>query len=146
MKILVVSGPNLNMLGKRDPTKYGIITLEEINQNLALLSKKLNIELVFFQSNIEGEIINFLQTDDSRSADGMILNPGALIRYAYCFRQAIVDWNKPFVELHMSDINKTGVNKKINILDDVDSRINQVVGLKEASYYSALEFIVNYLS
>ncbi len=143
MKILIVNGPNLNILEKRDPKKYGVITLLEINQELKKLAEKLDCQLEFFQSNHEGAIIDFLQQDSSREADGVLVNPGALIRYAYSFRQALVDLDKPVMEIHMSDINKTGVNKKVNILEDV--RVGQVTGLKEASYYEGLRQLVNFI-
>ena len=113
MKILVINGPNLNLLGKRDPSKYGAVTLRLINDQLQKMAGQLNCQLVFFQSNHEGEIIDFLQKVSSRKADGILINPGALIRYAYSFRQALIDHSKPLMEIHMSDINKTGVNKKI---------------------------------
>jgi 3-dehydroquinate dehydratase-2 len=142
MKILVIHGPNLNLLGKRDPAKYGRVTMDQINQELQKQAVELRVEIDCFQSNYEGGIIDFLQKDSSRSADGLIINPGALIRYSFTFRQALVDWGKPFIELHMSDINKTGVNTKINVLDDVPTRIEQVTGLKERSYYTAFERIV----
>lgn len=142
MKILVIHGPNLNLLGKRDQSKYGTITMAEVNKELKDIALKEQIDIEFFQSNYEGGIIDFLQKDTSRVADGLIINPGALIRYAYTFRQALVDWDKPFIEVHMSDINKTGVNKKVNVLDDVPKRLKQVTGLKEGSYYKALEEII----
>lgn len=145
MKILVIHGPNLNLLGKRDPAKYGSITMQEINDALKKKADEMNISIEFFQSNYEGGIIDFLQKDSSRMADGAIINPGALMRYAYTFRQALVDWDKPFMEIHLSDINKTGVNKKINILDDVQTRVAQVTGMKEHSYYRGLENLVNYI-
>jgi len=143
MKILVINGPNLNMLGRRNPAKYGKITLLEINKELKKLAEKLDCQLEFFQSNHEGEIIDFLQKESSREANGILVNPGALIRYAYCFRQALVDHSKPVMEIHMSDINKTGVNKKVNILDDV--RVGQVTGLKEGSYYEGLKQLINFI-
>ena len=120
-----------------------MITLLEINQELKKLAEKLDCQLEFFQSNHEGAIIDFLQQDTSREADGVLVNPGALIRYAYSFRQALVDLDKPVMEIHMSDINKTGVNKKVNILEDV--RVGQVTGLKEASYYEGLRQLVNFI-
>ena len=143
MKILVINGPNLNLLGKRDPSKYGAVTLRLINDQLQKMAGQLNCQLVFSQSNHEGEIIDFLQKVSSRKADGILINPGALIRYAYSFRQALIDHSKPLMEIHMSDINKTGVNKKINILDDI--RIGQITGLKEKSYYVGLLKLINYL-
>src|SRR5512137_305282 len=141
--ILVVHGPNLNLLGKRDPAKYGVITLPAINAALQKLAEELGVRVEFFQSNHEGTIIDFLQQDSSRAAHGVLVNPGALIRYAYCFRQALVDLNKPVLEVHMSDIKRTGVNQQVNVLDDV--RIGQVTGLKEASYYEGLKQLVQYL-
>lgn len=135
--ILVVHGPNLNLLGKRDPARYGTITLDEINRTLRTMARDLGVSIETFQSNHEGAIIDFLQRDSSRAAHGVLVNPGALIRYAYCFRQALVDLNKPVVEIHMSDISATGVNRSVNILDDV--RVDQVTGLKEASYYEGLK-------
>ena len=143
MKILVINGPNLNMLGKRDPKKYGTVTLLEINEELKKIAEELNCELEFFQSNHEGAIIDFLQKESSREADGVLVNPGALIRYAYCFRQALVDHGKPVMEIHMSDINKTGVNKKVNVLEDV--RVGQVAGLREGSYYKGLKQLVKFI-
>jgi 3-dehydroquinate dehydratase-2 len=143
MHILVIHGPNLNMLGKRDPTKYGTLTMADINRELQHLAGELNCELAFFQSNHEGAIIDFLQMESSRAADGVIINPGALVRYGYSLRQAFVDLGKPVIEIHMSDIHKTGVNTAVNVLEDI--RIDQIVGLKEQSYYEALKKLVRYL-
>jgi 3-dehydroquinate dehydratase-2 len=144
MKILVIHGPNLNLLGKRDPTKYGTLTMADINQQLQGIATALDCELDFFQSNHEGAIIDFLQRASSRAADGVIINPGALVRYGYSLRQAFVDLDKPVIEVHMSNISKTGVNLSVNVLEDV--RIDQVVGLKEGSYYEALKKLITYLS
>src|SRR6266567_2307307 len=142
MKILVIHGPNLNMLGKRDPTKYGTLTMTGINKQLQIMALELDCKLEFFQSNHEGAIIDFLQLESSRMADGVIINPGALVRYAYSLRQAFVDLGKPVIEVHMSNIHKTGVNRAVNVLDDV--RVDQIVGLKEQSYYEALRAVVDY--
>ncbi|PIU73982.1 3-dehydroquinate dehydratase [Candidatus Roizmanbacteria bacterium CG06_land_8_20_14_3_00_34_14] len=143
MKILVINGPNLNILGKRDPQKYGTVTLLEINESLKKIACELDCQLEFFQSNHEGAIIDFLQKESSQEADGVLVNPGALIRYAFCFRQALVDLDKPVMEIHMSDINKTGVNKKINVLEDI--RIGQITGLKEGSYFEGLKQLINFI-
>jgi 3-dehydroquinate dehydratase II len=143
IKILVLHGPNLNLLGKRDPSRYGTITMEQINTEMEGLARELGVRVEFFQSNHEGAIIDFLQEDASRAAHGVLVNPGALIRYSYCFRQALVDLNKPVMEIHMSDIKRTGVNQQVNVLDDV--RMGQVTGLKEGSYYEGLKQLVNYL-
>ena len=143
MNILVIHGPNLNLLGKRDPTKYGTLTITDINKELQNLAVRLNCELEFFQSNHEGAIIDFLQMESSRAADGVIINPGALVRYGYSLRQAFIDLGKPTIEIHMSDIHKTGINTSVNVLEDI--RIEQIVGLKEQSYYEALKKLINYL-
>ena len=143
MRILVIHGPNLNLLGKRDPTKYGTLTMAGINEQLQGIATAFNCELDFFQSNHEGAIIDFLQLESSRASDGVIINPGALVRYGYSLRQAFVDLDKPVIEVHMSDISKTGVNLSVNVLEDV--RIDQVVGLKEGSYYEALKKLIMYL-
>lgn len=143
MKILVVHGPNLNLLGKRDPAKYGAVTMSEINEQLQRMAGELDCELAFFQSNHEGAIIDFLQRETSRAADGVIINPGALVRYGYSLRQALIDLGKPVIEVHMSDIHRTGINQTVNVLDDV--RLDQIVGLKEQSYYQALAKLVQYL-
>ncbi|PDW04706.1 type II 3-dehydroquinate dehydratase [Candidatus Viridilinea mediisalina] len=143
LNILVVHGPNLNLLGQRDRDKYGSLTLGEINEQIRLHAAQLGVEVAFFQSNHEGALIDYFQLETSRAADGVLLNPGALIRYAYSFRQALVDLGKPVMEVHMSDIAKTGVNKQINVLDDV--RVGQVCGLKEQSYYEGLQQLVAYI-
>jgi len=143
MKILVIHGPNLNLLGKRDPTKYGTVTMADINEQLLIIARELDCELAFFQSNHEGAIIDFLQLESSRAADGVIINPGALVRYGYSLRQAFVDLGKPVIEVHMSDIHKTGINQAVNVLENV--RIDQIVGLKEQSYYKALKKLINYV-
>ncbi len=142
-KVLVIHGPNLNLLGKRDPSKYGTVTLGEVDARLRELAGELGVEVEAFQSNHEGAIIDFLQRETSRAADGVLVNPGALIRYAYCFRQALVDLGRPVMEVHMSDIGATGVNRGVNVLDDV--RVGQVTGLKEGSYYEGLKKLVAHL-
>lgn len=144
LKILVVHGPNLNLLGKRDPTKYGTITMQQVNDQIQKLADEMGVDVVFFQSNHEGSFIDFFQGDDSRASDGVLINPGALIRYAYSFRQSLVDLNKPVMEIHMSDIHKTGVNQAVNVLDGV--RVGQVTGLKEESYYQGFKELVEYIN
>lgn len=143
MKILVINGPNLNLLGKRDPAKYGKFTLKKINDKLKDMAKKNNCSLIFFQSNHEGAIIDFLQKEPSRETDGVLINPGALVRYGYSLRQALIDLDKPLIEVHMSDINKTGISKKVNVLEDI--RIGQIVGLKDKSYCEGLLILLSHL-
>jgi 3-dehydroquinate dehydratase II len=128
------------MLGRREPAKYGTLTMADINAGLQRLAAGLDCELALFQSNHEGALIDFLQWESSREADGVIINPGALVRYGYSLRQALVDLGKPVIEVY---IHKTGVNTAVNVLDGV--RIDQIVGLKEHSYYEALTALISYL-
>ncbi|HOP06772.1 MAG TPA: type II 3-dehydroquinate dehydratase [candidate division Zixibacteria bacterium] len=102
-RILVVNGPNLNLLGKREPEIYGRSTLDELNGKLNDMAKELKIELKFFQSNHEGEIIDFLHKE-APDAHGLIINPGALTHYSYALRDAISAVSIEAVEVHMSNI------------------------------------------
>ena len=114
------------------------------DKRLMKIAKKSFCELDFFQSNHEGAIIDFLQKESSRKANGVLINPGALVRYGYSLRQALIDFDKPFIEVHMTDINKTGVNISVNVLEDI--RTGQTSGLREKSYYNALEKLVSHLN
>lgn len=102
-RILIVNGPNLNLLGKREPEVYGTNTLEELNSRLAEVAKKLRIEISFFQSNSESEIIDYLHKE-AFDADGLIINPGALTHYSYALRDAIAAVGIEAIEVHMSNI------------------------------------------
>lgn len=102
-KILVVNGPNLNLLGEREPDIYGSQSLDELNGRLDELAQELELELVFFQSNSEGELIDFIQRE-GREALGMILNPGALTHYSYALRDVVSAVNIDTVEVHLSNI------------------------------------------
>lgn len=101
-KIIVINGPNLNMLGTREPDNYGVDTLETINAGLADDAEKLDFELSFFQSNIEGEIVTEIQ--NARSADGVILNAGAYTHTSVAIRDAIASIDIPVVEVHLTNI------------------------------------------
>jgi 3-dehydroquinate dehydratase-2 len=102
-RILVINGPNLNLLGKREPEVYGTETLDELNGKLADIAKELGIEASFFQSNSESEIIDYLHKEGF-DADGLIINPGALTHYGYALRDAIAAVGIEAVEVHMSNI------------------------------------------
>ena len=103
MKILVIHGPNLNLLGKRDREVYGDKTLEEINSLVGQRAKELGVDVAFFQSNNEGDVIDFVQKE-SPAADGIIINPGALTHYGLSLRDALSDTGIPTVEVHLSNI------------------------------------------
>ena len=103
LKIGIINGPNLNMLGKRDQKIYGDLTLEEINHELKSFAKKEGIELTLKQSNFEGEIIESIQQFSSQ-VDGLIINPAAYTHYSYAIADAIRDCPIPVIEVHLSNI------------------------------------------
>lgn len=106
MKIAVINGPNLNFLGIREPDIYGHETLADLEKDLKRESeKKQNVELVFFQSNSEGKLIDFLQSCYENKVDGIIINPGALTHYSYAIADAIKSISIPTVEVHISNIH-----------------------------------------
>jgi 3-dehydroquinate dehydratase-2 len=142
MKILVINGPNLNRLGKRDREHYGSDTLESIENKLAEKGRALDCELVFFQSNHEGAIIDFIQ-EKAVGADGILINPGALTHYGYSLHDALVDAGLPVIEVHLSDINTREEWRKISVISDL--AIKQVSGLKTESYLAGLEALAEYI-
>ncbi len=103
-KILIINGPNLNMVGIREPGVYGSDTLDSINTEIKAYAKTLSLECDFFQSNCEGELVNKIHTVLT-DYDGCVLNAGAYTHYSYAIRDAIAAVNKPFVEVHMSNVH-----------------------------------------
>lgn len=138
MKILVINGPNLNMLGKRDKKQYGTMTLKEINKGLKL--RKENNKIKFFQSNYEGKIVAKIQK--SLNFDAMILNLGAFTHQSIAIRDALELFKGLKVEVHLSDINNREDFRKINYIKDVVDK--SFIGEKENSYYKALDYILNF--
>lgn len=102
MNIAVVHGPNLRLLGTREPEVYGTDTLDDVNDGLAGLAEELGVELVFFQSNHEGEILDFVE-QAAGQAGGFLVNPGALAHTSVALRDALVGIGRPFVEVHISN-------------------------------------------
>jgi 3-dehydroquinate dehydratase-2 len=142
MKILVINGPNLNMLGKRDPEHYGTDTLPEIEWALTEKSQSLGCELSFFQSNHEGAIIDFIQAQ-ADGADGILINPAALTHYGYSLHDALLDAGLPIVEVHLSDIQNREDWRQTSVISDV--AIKQFSGLKKQSYILGLEALVEHI-
>jgi 3-dehydroquinate dehydratase-2 len=142
MKILVINGPNLNMLGKRDPEHYGTDTLSEIEQALTEKSRTLGCQLSFFQSNHEGAIIDFIQAN-TEGANGILINPAALTHYGYSLHDALLDTGLPVVEVHLSDTQKREDWRKISVIADI--AIKQFSGLKKESYILGLEALVEHI-
>jgi 3-dehydroquinate dehydratase-2 len=140
MRILVINGPNLNMLGERDKTIYGDKTLPEIETMLKKLGKRLGAEVTTFQSNSEGELINFLQANASKS-DGLIINPGAFSHYSLALRDALADIAVPIIEVHLSNIYAREDWRAKSVIAPVAK--GQITGLGWRGYLAALNTIVS---
>lgn len=102
MKVAVVHGPNLRLLGRREPEVYGSDTLADLNLMLSTLAAELDVELQIFQSNHEGELVDYID-DASREVDGFLINPGAFTHTSIALRDALTGVNRPFVEVHLSN-------------------------------------------
>ncbi|MDO8481476.1 MAG: type II 3-dehydroquinate dehydratase [bacterium] len=141
--ILLIHGPNLNRLGKRDALNYGQKTLAEIEASVADEAKKLGHDVKTFQSNHEGALIDFLQKE-AENAAGIIINPGALTHYSYALHDAIVDTKLPCVEVHLSEISSREAWRKISVT--APACIAQISGKKEAGYIDAVRALHAHLS
>jgi len=142
VRILIINGPNLNMLGRRDPEHYGTQTLESIEQALSQQARELDCEVAFFQSNHEGAIIDFIQQETSASS-GILINPGALTHYGYSLHDALVDSGLPVVEVHLSNIAAREDWRQQSVI--ADATIKQVTGFKAESYRLGLAALVNHI-
>lgn len=136
MKLLIINGPNLNMLGKREPGVYGSKSLEDINNDLTSYANSLWIELSFFQSNIEGEIINTIHRAPENGIEGIIINPGAFTHYSIAIRDALTSINIPSVEVHLSNIHQREEFRHKSVTAPVC--IGQVSGFGPISYKMAI--------
>lgn len=142
MRILLINGPNLNRLGRRDPAIYGRRTLPEIEAAVLARAKELGAEVLSFQANGEGEIIDFLHREGDR-AQGIIINPGAFTHYSYALRDALQDTGLPAIEVHLSNIYGREEFRHGNVIAPVVR--GQVTGLGWRGYLLALEYLVQAL-
>jgi len=142
MKILVINGPNLNMLGKRDKAIYGDKTLSQIDAILKKEGKSLGADIVSFQSNSEGELIGFIQKNSSK-ASGIIINPGALTHYGFSLLDALYDSGLPVIEVHMSNIYAREDWRTESVIAPVAK--GQISGLGWRGYVAALQILVGEL-
>ncbi|MFL2763802.1 MAG: type II 3-dehydroquinate dehydratase [Dehalococcoidia bacterium] len=142
MKLLIINGPNLNLLGKRDRSLYGSLGLDQIENNLNSEAEKLKINIEFFQSNHEGNIVDFLQSNSLKS-DGIIINPGALTHYGISLRDGLLDSKLPIIEVHLSNIHSREEFRNRSVVSDIS--VGQIVGLGWQGYIYALNFLKYYI-
>ncbi len=139
MRVLIIHGPNLNLLGKREVGLYGDRTLEEVNSTIKSQAAELGLETLFFQSNSEGELIDFIQ-NESPNADGIIINPGALTHYGLSLRDALSDCRLPVIEVHLSNIYAREDFRRKSVIAPVAR--GQISGLGWRGYIAALRSMV----
>ncbi len=143
MKILVLNGPNLNMLGKREPEIYGTTTLLDIEKEIIEYSKTFNgVEVDFFQSNHEGEIVDKIQSAQG-VYDGLIINPAAFTHTSVAIADAIKAVNLPAVEIHLSNIQSREDFRKKSVT--APSCVGQIAGFGKNSYLAGLLCLVKHL-
>ena len=142
-KILVIHGPNLNMLGKREPDTYGHETLDEINTMLKTRAKRLGLLLETFQSNHEGEIVDKIQQAND-SFHGIIINPAAYTHTSIAIRDALIMLDIPIVEIHLSNIYKMESFRHVSMVSDIAT--DQITGFGSYGYILALEGLAQQLA
>ena len=142
MRILLINGPNLNTLGEREPDIYGALTLPDIEARVREEAQSLDVELHAFQSNHEGEIIDFIQAEAPNSA-GMIINPGALTHYSLALRDALAACGLPVVEVHISNIYGREPFRHHSVTAGVSRGL--IAGLGWRGYLAALRTLVETL-
>jgi len=130
LKILVINGPNLNMLGKREPEIYGEDTLESIEKETTGWAQSNSVELVWFQSNIEGEIVTRVQQACDENLDGIIINPGGYSHTSVAILDSLKLFPKPIIEVHISNTNKREEYRKVKITAQASTSVLEGFGKK----------------
>ena len=134
-KIIIINGPNLNLLGEREQSQYGTITFEKLKDKCLKKANELKLEAEFFQSNIEGEIVNKIQ-ETRKNVDGMIINAAGFTHTSVAIRDALNIFKKPIIELHISNIYKREEFRKKSLISDVVTGI--ICGLGTNGYILAI--------
>lgn len=142
--ILVLHGPNLNLLGMREPEHYGHLTLADIDQNLQALAQAANITLESFQSNAEADLVSKIQTLATKKVDFIIINPAAFTHTSVSIRDAISAVKIPFIEVHLSNVYARESFRHHSYFSDI--AVGVISGLGAEGYYAAFNFAVNHLS
>ena len=137
-RILVLNGPNINILGRRNPGIYGVKTLEEVNRAVSEKAASLGVAVAFYQSNLEGELINRIQ-EGWGEIDGIVINPGALTHYGYSLKDALIDAAVPVIEVHLGNIHAREEWRRHSVVADVAR--GQIAGFGWRSYTTAIEII-----
>ncbi len=143
-KILVIHGPNLNLLGKREPEIYGSETLCDINKSLLEVANNSNIVLESYQSNSESDLITKTHSCFEDNYDFLIINPAAFTHTSIALRDAVLAINKPFIEVHLSNIFKREEFRHKSYFSDI--AIGVISGLGVKGYHMALTYAIDYLS
>lgn len=139
-KILLLNGPNLNLLGKREPDVYGSTTLKQLEAKIVALGKSNDTEVVCFQSNHEGEIIDKLHEANEIGVNGIIFNPGAFTHYSYAIRDAIAGIQVPVIEVHISNVHSRETFRHTSVIAPVAA--GQIVGLGMIGYELAFQALM----
>ncbi|MBW1650629.1 MAG: type II 3-dehydroquinate dehydratase [Deltaproteobacteria bacterium] len=142
-KIVIINGPNLNMLGKREPELYGDTTLEQINAELCEIGRQKKVCVEIFQSNHEGAIIDKIQAISDQCA-GLIINPGAFTHTSIAIRDALLLIDAPIIEIHLSNIYKRETFRHKSVISDI--AVGQITGFGEAGYFFALKTLISDIS
>ena len=137
-RFLILNGPNINMLGRRDAGYYGVKTLEQVNDEIRSVADRIGVEVEFYQSNHEGSLVDCIQEARDR-VDGMIVNGGALTHYGLTLKDALIDARLPFIEVHLSNPLARDPWRRHSVLSDIAR--GQIAGFGWRSYTSALEIL-----
>lgn len=137
-RVLVLNGPNLNLLGNREPAVYGSRSLADIEAELSEVARRSSAEVVFFQSNHEGALVDRIQGTKLDGTDFLIVNAGALTHTSVAIRDALVAVGLPFIEVHLSNVHRREPFRHRSYLSDI--AVGTIVGLGAAGYRYALEY------